>query len=106
MCYSTPSLTVEIVITVRQAITDSYRYAWIIFNEILKVATISFKVKTGSDTMPDVLCALYGWRASKSTAYSRCSKPNKFRLLPEKNTLHTLLAEVDTILAKRGQSND
>ena len=102
------SLTAETVLTVMQAITDKYGFKWILFDEILKVATVSFKIRTSGDPLREVLRELYrqGRIEYKTDPHTPRSKQGMFRIL--KTKLHRLLAEVDALLGSRngGQSND
>ena len=98
--YSGTPLTDENVITVMHAIHETYGFQWILFDEILKVATVSFKIKTEHKPLRGVLRELREQGRIEYKASPSCprSKQYQFRLLREKQTLHVLLAEVDGIL--------
>ena len=95
------SLTAETVMTVMQAIRETYGFKWILFDEILKVATVSFKIRTSGAPLREVLRELYrqGHIEHKTDPHTPRSKQGMFRIL--KTDLHQLLAEVDALLGSR-----
>ena len=105
--YAGTPITTETVLTILTAIHDTYGLKWILFDEIQKVASISFKVKPSGDirdNLQDVLRELYrqGRIEHKVNPQTPRSKQGMFRLL--KRDLQKLLADVDAILANGGQS--
>ena len=98
--------TAETVMTVMHAITDRYGFKWILFDEILKVATVSFKIRTSGDPLREVLRQLYqqGRIEHKTNPHTPRNKQSMFRLL--KTDLQQLLADVDARLGNGGKSND
>ena len=105
--YAGTPLATETVMTLINAIHDTYGFKWILFDEILKVATVSFKIRTSGDPLRDVLRELcqHGRVEHKTNPHIPRRKQAMFRLLPEKTHLQQLLAEVDAILANGGQSS-
>ena len=105
--YAGTPMTIETVMTVIVAIHDTYGFKWILFDEIQKVARISFKFKASDDireNLRDVLRELYrqGRIEHKENPHTPRSKQSMFRLL--KTDLQKLLAKVDAVLANGGQS--
>ena len=101
--YAGTPLTAETVMTVIVAIHDTYSFKWILFDEILRVATVSFKIKTSGDPLCDVLRELYrqGRVEHKTNPHTPRSKQGMFRLV--QTDLQKLLVDVDAIL-EGGQS--
>ena len=104
--YAGTPLTEDAVMTVIVAIHDTYGFKWILFDEIQKVATVSFKVKTSGDIrehLRDVLRELYqqGRVEHKINPHTPRSKQGMFRLV--QTDLRKLLVDVDAII-EGGQS--
>ena len=105
--YAGTPLTAETVMTVLVAIHDTYGFRWILFDEIQKVASVSFKVKT-SGNIRENLCAvlreLYrqGRIEHKQNPHTSRTKQSMFRIV--QTDLQKLLADVDAIL-DGGQAN-